>query len=53
LGSVTAGIPQIEKEGHKTENTVIYDLQGRKVGTSKSSLKPGIYIIGGNKVMIK
>ena len=53
LGSVTAGIPQIEKEGHKTENTVIYDLQGRKVGTNKSSLKPGIYIIGGNKVMIK
>ena len=53
LGSVTAGIPQIEKEGQKTENTVIYDLQGRKVGTSKSSLKPGIYIIGGNKVMIK
>jgi len=31
----------------------VFDLQGRKVGTTKSSLKSGIYIINNKKVVLK
>ena len=40
--------------GQKQADGVIYDLQGRKVGTNPSAqLKKGIYIIGGKKAIIK
>ena len=32
---------------------VVFDLQGRKVGTTKSPLKSGIYIVNGKKFVIK
>jgi hypothetical protein len=31
----------------------IYDLMGRKINTPKSKLPKGIYIIDGNKVLVK
>jgi hypothetical protein len=31
----------------------VYDLQGRVVSKSGHSLQPGIYIIGGKKVVVK
>lgn len=31
----------------------VFDLQGRKVGTTKSALKSGIYIVNGKKFVIK
>jgi alpha-amylase len=31
----------------------VFDLQGRKVGTTKSPLKSGIYIVNGKKFVIK
>jgi hypothetical protein len=46
------GIVKVTEQ--KQANGVIYDLQGRKVGTNLSSqLKKGIYIIGGRKAIIK
>ena len=47
------GITTIQRE---RENDVVYDLQGRKVGQwlmVNGQLKPGIYIIGGKKVVVK
>ena len=54
LGSITAGVTQIENGKTDTSLQPIYDLQGRRVGTGHTKgLKPGIYIVGGKKVMIK
>ncbi|MBO7068128.1 MAG: PKD domain-containing protein [Bacteroidaceae bacterium] len=54
------GIMEVKSEGVKKEKsaTAIYDLSGRLVGNGKwrmenGQLKPGIYIIGGEKVVIK
>ena len=33
--------------------STVYDLQGRRISDNPSSLKSGIYIIGGKKVMVK
>jgi len=43
------GISTLEKE---QSNDIIYDLQGRRL-SNKEMLKPGIYIIGGKKVIVK
>ena len=45
-------IRSIDISEKDTEHDV-YDLQGRKVGTTKSPLKSGIYIINGKKFVIK
>lgn len=45
-------IPSIENENTSNSNGV-YDLTGRKVADSLHSLKPGIYIHEGKKVMIR
>lgn len=31
----------------------VYDLQGRRVGTALSALRPGVYICGGKKYVVK
>jgi alpha-amylase len=31
----------------------VFDLQGRQVGTTKSSLKPGVYIINKQKFIVR
>jgi hypothetical protein len=47
------GIREIKNEGLRIKNG-IYDLQGRQISTeAKSSLKKGIYIIGGKKIVRK
>ena len=33
--------------------TDVYDLSGRKVGTSVSNLPKGLYIVGGKKLLVK
>lgn len=43
-----SGIPNISIGSHSKD---VYDLQGRKVGTSESALPHGIYIIEGKKVV--
>lgn len=35
------------------ENNSIYDLQGRKVSKSSGSLKKGVYISGGKKIIVR
>ena len=50
-GSGSTGIADIQTE--KVEDTTVYDLQGRRVGNSANSLRPGIYIIGKKKVWIR
>ena len=45
--NITTGIEDIEVEN---EAKVIYDLTGRKIETIT---KPGIYIVGGKKVLVK
>ena len=35
------------------DSSTVYDLQGRRISDNPSSLKRGIYIIGGKKVMVK
>ena len=54
MGDITMGIPQVECNTKTVENPAIYDLQGRKVSTDQSfSLKKGIYIVNGKKVIVK
>lgn len=50
--SKTTGICTIQRE---TENDMVYNLQGVKVGTRSQmkSLPRGIYIIGGKKVVVR
>ena len=33
--------------------TAVYDLSGRKVGTSVEGLPKGLYIVGGKKLLVK
>ena len=48
----TTGIRNIDMTDQNAEHAV-FDLQGRKVGTTKSPLKSGIYIVNGKKFVIK
>lgn len=48
--SNTSGLDAIGLDKASQE---IYDLSGRQLGTDRSSLAPGIYIIGGSKVVVK
>jgi hypothetical protein len=51
LGDWEMGIGKVTE---KKRTNLIHDLQGRKVGTDQSSsLKKGIYIVDGKKVIIK
>lgn len=45
----TTGISTLEKND---SNDIIYDLQGRRL-SNMETLKPGVYVIGGKKVIIK
>ena len=48
----TTGIHNIDMTDQNAEH-VVFDLQGRKVGTTRSPLKSGIYIVNGKKFVIK
>ncbi|MBP3409338.1 MAG: hypothetical protein J6K83_09370 [Bacteroidaceae bacterium] len=48
FGEGTTGIDQITD--NRVQSTVIYDLTGRRVETISA---PGIYIVGGRKVLVK
>ncbi|MBQ6917353.1 MAG: starch-binding protein, partial [Prevotella sp.] len=51
--TVTAtAIRHIDVTGQPAEHAV-FDLQGRQVGTTKSSLKPGVYIINKQKFIVR
>lgn len=51
--TVTAtAIRHIDMSDQPTEHAV-FDLQGRQVGTTKSSLKPGVYIINKQKFIVR
>ena len=48
----TTGIDAIE--GFETNTpTRVYNLSGQYVGTSTANLKPGVYVSGGKKVIVK
>ena len=49
------GVREIKSEEGKVDGENIYDLQGRRMNTegSTTSLKKGLYIIGGKKIIIK
>lgn len=48
----TTGIDAIEGFETKTP-TRVYNLSGQYVGTSTANLKPGVYVSGGKKVIVK
>ena len=48
----TTGIRNIDMTDQNAEHAV-FDLQGRKVGTTKSPLKSGIYIVNGKKFILR
>ena len=48
----TTGIRNIDMTDQNAEHAV-FDLQGRKVGTTRSPLKSGIYIVNGKKFVMK
>ena len=48
----TTGIRNIDMTDQNAEHAV-FDLQGRKVGTTRSPLKSGIYIVNGKKFVIR
>ncbi|MBR2881786.1 MAG: hypothetical protein IKB96_05445, partial [Prevotella sp.] len=54
VNSMTSGIEDITTVAPAVkENNNIYSIDGRFVGTEKSSLKSGLYIMGGKKVVVK
>ena len=54
MGDITMDISQVENKTNATDNPAIYDLQGRRVGSTQSSgLKKGVYISAGKKFIIK
>ena len=48
----TTAIRHIDQENPDAVYTV-YDLQGRKVGTSRSSLNKGVYIVNKKKIIVR
>ena len=48
----TTGIRNIDMTDQNAEHAV-FDLQGRKVGTTRSPLKSGIYIVNGKKFILR
>ena len=48
----TTGIRNIDMTDQNAEH-VVFDLQGRKVGTTRSPLKSGIYIVNGKKFILR
>ena len=48
--NVVVGINEMENE---IANSTIYDLSGRRVMPDKLSLKPGLYIVNGRKVLVR
>ena len=67
VDEVPTGIGEVKNEELRMKkNDAVYDLQGRRVGevkneelrmknesNSHSSLAPGLYIVGGKKILIK
>ena len=56
--NVSTGIAEIitpaDKQSSSTSrDDAYYDLQGRRIGTSKDNLKRGIYIHKGKKVIVR
>lgn len=50
-GNGTTGISIIEND--TTSNGNVYDINGRLAGKNKQGLKKGLYIVNGNKIIIK
>ena len=52
-GADDTGIEAVEMEGETMSNVPVYDLNGRRVGTSRTlgSLSKGIYVVGGKKII--
>ena len=68
LNGIVTGIGEVQSEKLKVKNdAAVYDLQGRRVGTMKneelrtkngsnapsSVLSPGLYIVGGKKILVR
>ena len=52
--NITNGIGEIENSKLKIENSVIYDLSGRRIQVNDlHELKQGVYLINGRKVVVK
>ena len=43
----------VEIETNELEGAEVYDLQGRKVDTTRTTLRKGVYVVNGQKRMIK
>jgi hypothetical protein len=56
-GEQTTGIIGVTNTNSTNDTNLIYDLQGRRVGSTfnvqRSTLKRGLYIVNGKKVVIK
>ena len=57
IDGVTANATQIAQMpmGPKTDDDAVYDLQGRRVACQAADvrLRPGLYVVGGKKIIIK
>ena len=49
------GVKEVKSEEGKVDDENIYDLQGRRMNTrgNTTSLKKGLYIVGGKKIIIR
>ena len=49
----TTGIEAVETTDNANGDTPVYDLNGRRVGTTRTlhSLSKGVYVVGGKKIM--
>ncbi|MCR4995569.1 MAG: hypothetical protein K6A32_09410 [Bacteroidales bacterium] len=54
ISEIVDALPAVSA-AKSADNADIYDLGGRRIGTAaqRSSLQPGIYVIGGKKVVVK
>lgn len=54
VGSITGGDSGVRSVEQKVDGAqAVYDLQGRRVGSSRANLTTGIYIVGGKKHAVK
>ncbi len=48
-----AGIEEVSDFSTKLRTQQIFTIDGRKVSAERSSLLPGLYIINGEKILVK
>ena len=54
FNQLATGIAEVQSTKNKVQgDDAVYDLQGRRVGTSLAAVGRGIYIFRGKKILVK